>query len=78
MAFAELVRTNDLVTLSVFESLMQAAGIPVFILDAHQSVIDGSLGIIARRLMVDASDEAAARRLATEAGLGGELRPERR
>ncbi|WP_354666310.1 putative signal transducing protein [Escherichia coli] len=45
-------------------------------LDQNMSVIEGSLGILPRRIMVDESDAAAARRVLSDAGLGHELRPE--
>lgn len=71
----ELIRTNDLVLLSFAESLLAAEGMMAVILDGHTSVVDGSLGLLPRRLMIDADDAERARRLLTEAGLGHELRP---
>lgn len=71
----ELIRTNDLVLLSFAESLLAAEGMMAVILDGHTSVVDGSLGLLPRRLMIDADDADRARRLLTEAGLGHELRP---
>ena len=70
----EIVRTNDLVILSVIESLLGAAGLSFFIADAHMSAVEGSLGFLPRRVMVDGDDVSQARRLLTDAGLGPELR----
>ena len=38
------------------------------------SVVEGSLGVLPRRILVHDDDAKAARRLLTEAGLGHELR----
>jgi hypothetical protein len=73
----ELVRTNDPVAISAIEALLRSAGIVAFVFDQHTSVLEGSLGMLPRRLMVDGDDEIRARRLLTDAGLGHELRPAR-
>jgi len=71
----ELVRTNDMVLVSAIGALLDGAHIHHVVLDQNMSVIEGSLGILPRRIMVEESYELAARRLLTEAGLGHELRP---
>jgi hypothetical protein len=38
------------------------------------SVLDGSIGILPRRVMIGADDAVAARRLLTDAGIGNEMR----
>ena len=70
----ELIRTNDAVVLSFAESLLRDAGIVCFVADQGMSILEGSLGLLPRRLMVDAELAAAARLLLTDAGLGDELR----
>lgn len=65
----ELLRTNDAVLLSWLGALLKDAGIEAVVLDAHTSVLEGSIGAIPRRLMVAAGDEAQARRLLRDAGL---------
>jgi len=72
----ELVRTNDTVLISAVGALLDGAGIGHLILDQNMSVLDGSLGILPRRLMVADGDMAKARALMREAGLGHELRPD--
>jgi hypothetical protein len=72
---AELLRSNDPVLISAIEALLRAAGFDPYVADQHMSVLDGSLGILPRRLLVAAEDADAARRLLTEAGYGAELRP---
>lgn len=58
----ELLRTNDLVKLSWLTALLKDAGIESIVLDANMSVMEGSVGILQRRLMVvdDQLDEARA------------------
>jgi hypothetical protein len=70
----ELIRANDPVLLSFAESLMKDAGIACFIADQGMSVLEGSLGMLPRRLLVDDAMADQARRILTDAGLGGELR----
>jgi hypothetical protein len=72
----ELVRTNDQVLISAIEALLKGADIPHVVLDQNMSVLDGSLGILPRRLLVDEADWSDARRLLIDAGLGNELPPD--
>lgn len=57
----ELTRTNDPVLISWLVAHLDGAGIDHVVLDAHTSVLEGSIGAIQRRVMVLAEDEAAAR-----------------
>jgi hypothetical protein len=70
----ELVRTNDLVLISFIEALLTQAGVAFFVADQHMSAVEGSLGFLPRRIMVNAGEGERARRLMREAGLSGELR----
>jgi hypothetical protein len=72
----ELLRTNDPVLISFLESLLGEAGIRYFIADDNMSILEGSISMIPRRLLVDANQIAQARRLVTDAGLAHELGPE--
>ena len=72
----ELVRTNNPVLISAISALLDEAGIPYFVLDQNMSVLEGSLGILPRRMMVAGGYADAARTLLTNAGLGRELRPD--
>ena len=48
----ELVRTNDAVLISAIEALLNGAGIPYMVLDQNMSVLEGSLGVLPRRVLV--------------------------
>jgi Putative prokaryotic signal transducing protein len=77
MALRELVRTNDAVLVSAIEALLNGAAIPHLVLDRNMGVLEGSIGILPRRILVRESHVLAARRLLTDAGLGHELRPDK-
>lgn len=48
----ELLRTNDVVLLSFLEARLKGEGVESFILDMNASIVEGSIGILPRRLMV--------------------------
>jgi len=73
----EIVRTNDLVVISLIETLLNEAGLGFFVADQHMSAVEGSLGFLPRRVLVDSDDETQARRILRDAGLAAELRDER-
>ncbi len=64
----ELLRTNDPVRLSFLTALLADARIESVILDMHTSVLEGSLGILPRRLMVPVDDWSRARYVLQSAG----------
>lgn len=68
------MRTNDLVLISFIESLLQSAGLGFFVADRHMSAVEGSLGFLPRRILVEEDDFEPARRLLRDAGLAAELR----
>ncbi|PSH61266.1 DUF2007 domain-containing protein [Phyllobacterium sophorae] len=70
----EIMRTNDPVLISFVESLLKEAGIGHFIADSNMSILEGSLGVLARRVMVDGDLEKEARQLLKDAGIAQELR----
>lgn len=69
----ELIRTNNAVVLSLAQSLLKDAGIGHLLADQNMSVLEGSIGLFPKRLLVDADEITQARRLMTDAGLGDEL-----
>ena len=74
----ELVRTNDAVLISAIEALLSGADIAHMVVDQNMSIMEGSIGIFPRRILVDDDEVAAARQLLTEAGFADELRPDGR
>jgi Putative prokaryotic signal transducing protein len=70
----ELMRTNDAVMISAIEALLDGADIEHLIVDQNMSVLEGSIGIFPRRILVGDDQLEAARRLLADAGFGKELR----
>ncbi len=70
----ELIRTNDIVVISRITALLDEVGIHYFVADANMSILEGSIAMIQRRVLVLREDIAAARRHVTEIGLAHELR----
>ncbi len=70
----ELIRTNDAVIISFVESLLKDAGIGCFVADQNMSVLDGSIGVLPRRVLVVDEDVQAARRILADAGIANEMR----
>jgi len=48
----QLMQTNDPVLISFVQSLLKDADIDVVVLDQNMSVLEGSIGILQRRIMV--------------------------
>lgn len=74
----EILRTNDAVLVSAVTALLDGADIANIVLDQNMSVLEGSLGVLPRRVLVADEELDAARRLLMDAGLGRELRPDDR
>jgi hypothetical protein len=63
----EVLKSNNPVELSFAEVVLKDAGIPSVVFDAHMSVMDGSMVILPRRLMVATEDEERARTILEQA-----------
>ena len=72
----EILRTNDAVIVSVVGVLLEGAKIQHLVLDQNMSVLEGSLGILPRRVLVAETQLLRARQLLRDAGLGHELHPD--
>ncbi|WP_380058734.1 DUF2007 domain-containing protein [Falsihalocynthiibacter sp. SS001] len=48
----ELLKTNDPTVIAFAQALLQGEGIDCFEMDVNISVLEGSIGILPRRLMV--------------------------
>ena len=70
----ELLRTNDAVVISFVQSLLRDAGIDCLVADQNMSVLDGSIGILPRRILIGEDDLAEAKALLEDAGIGKEIR----
>ncbi|MDQ7080000.1 MAG: DUF2007 domain-containing protein [Paracoccaceae bacterium] len=65
----ELLRTNDPTIIAFATSLLRGEGIDCFELDVHMSVLEGSIGIMPRRLMVIDDDLFIARAVMRDNGV---------
>ena len=72
----ELLRSNDAVLLSFVSALLKEAGIEFIVLDTNMSVMEGSIGILPRRVLVEDDCVDKARNLLTEAGVGRDIERE--
>ena len=57
----ELLRTNDPTIIAFASALLDGEGIDWFVLDENTSVLEGSIGILPRRMMVAREDLFMAR-----------------
>ena len=65
----EILRSTDPTRIAFAEALLQGEGITAFVLDVHTSVLEGSIGILPRRLMVADRDAFMARAILADNGL---------
>lgn len=68
-----LLKTTDPLLVSHVTSLLEDVGLGVLVFDTYASIVEGSIGILPRRVMVPDEDFEAARRLLRDAGLAAEL-----
>ncbi len=69
----ELLRTNDPVLISYIEMLLRQRDIEAFVLDTNASILEGSIGILPRRITVADDEYDRARMTLRLAGLKDEL-----
>jgi hypothetical protein len=65
----EIMRSTDPTEIAFASALLSGEGIEVFELDVHMSVLEGSIGILPRRLLVRRSDSIHARTVLRDNGL---------
>lgn len=68
----ELLRSIDPVKIALATALLEGEGITAFQLDVHMSVLEGSLGILPRRVMVAERDLFMARAVLNDNGIGSD------
>ena len=69
----EVLRTTDPTAIAFATALLEAEGIAAFQMDVHMSVLEGSLGILPRRVMVIDRDAEAARVVLADNGIDAGL-----
>ncbi len=65
----ELLRSNDPTVIAFASALLDGEGIESFVMDVHMSVLEGSIGVLPRRLMVRSKDHFRARAVLTDNGI---------
>jgi len=68
-----ILKTVNPATLSFAQAVLKDADIMCFVLDQYMSAMEGSIGVIPRRLNVIDEDADGARQALIDAGLGDEV-----
>ena len=71
----EVLRSNDPALISFAVAILSGEDIESVLFDVHMSIIEGSIGVLPRRLMVASSDAFMARAILEDNGLGDQLTP---
>ncbi|MEM6441011.1 MAG: DUF2007 domain-containing protein [Pseudomonadota bacterium] len=71
----EILKTNDPTVVAFATALLRGEDIDCFVFDVHTSVLEGSIGVLPRRLMVAREDAFVARAVLRDNDLGHELTP---
>lgn len=66
----ELLRSNDPVLLSYVSALLAEDSIDFIVADLNMSVLEGSIGALPRRVLVESDRLAQARQILNGAGIG--------
>jgi hypothetical protein len=66
----ELLRSNDAVLISYVSALLEEGDIAFMVADMNMSVLEGSIGALPRRVLVETDKIVRARNILTEAGIG--------
>jgi len=65
----ELLRTNDPTVVAFATALLRGEDIDCFAMDVHMSVLEGSIGVLPRRMMVRDQDLRRARAVLRDNGI---------
>lgn len=65
----ELLRTNDPTIVAFASALLRGEDIDCFAMDVHMSVLEGSIGVLPRRMMVRDRDLFRARAVLRDNGI---------
>lgn len=66
----ELLRSNDPVLISYVSALLEQERIDFIVADLNMSVLEGSIGALPRRVLVESDKIVQARHILTGAGIG--------
>jgi len=69
MVMEELLGTNDITLIPLARAVLEDEGIASFELDVNMSILEGSIGILPRRLMVRSHELDEARRVLRDYGV---------
>ncbi len=69
MVMEELLRTNDITLIPLARAVLEDEGIDSFELDVNMSILEGSIGILPRRLMVRSDELDQARKVLRDYGV---------
>jgi hypothetical protein len=69
----EILRSNDPTVIAFSTALLRGEGIDCFVLDVHTSVLEGSIGVLPRRLTVADRDAFRARAVLRDNDVDGLL-----
>ena len=59
----ELIRTNDLILISRIQTILNEASIKNELLDTHASILEGSINVIQKRIVVSNYDFKQSKKL---------------
>lgn len=65
----ELLRTNDPTIIAFAQALLHGEDIECFAMDVHMSALEGSIGVLPRRLMVRREDHFQAQAVLKDNGI---------
>ena len=65
----ELLRTTDPTLVAFVTALLRGEGIDCFPVDVHMSVLEGSVGVLPRRILVHERDLFIARAILSDNGI---------
>ncbi len=69
MSMKQLLRTNDPASIAFIQVLLQGEGIDCFEFDVNMSILEGSIGVFGRRILVADADYAQAVRILQDNGV---------
>ncbi|MBB5515168.1 hypothetical protein FHS89_001178 [Rubricella aquisinus] len=65
----ELLRTNDPTEIAFAQALLRGEEIDCFVMDVHMSALEGSIGILPRRVLVARQDRFRAAAILRDNGI---------